>query len=99
MFYDIYDRSLYRNGAYFFFGKQHLLELAIYHDDLEACNPLGNKAGKRKVDTFYYSVININPEFHSKHCSIRLFAICNSKFVKKYGIEKVLSPIVDDINR
>ena len=85
--YDIYDGSLYRNDAYFF-GKQHVLELAIYHEDLEVCNPLGSKVGKHKVDMSYYSLINIDPRFRSKHCSVRLVAICNTKFVKNVGQKK-----------
>ena len=98
MFYDIYDGSLERNDAYFF-GNEHTLELVIYHDYLEVCSSLGTKAGKHKVDMFYYSLINTDPRFCSKHCSVHLLAICNTKFVKKYGMEKVLSPIVDDIDR
>ena len=98
IFYDVHDGSLFKNDN-FFIGKKYALELVINHDDLEVCNPLGSKAGKHKVDMFYYSLVNIDPKFRSKHCAVRLLAICNTNFVKKYGIEKVLSPIVDDVNR
>ena len=48
---------------------------------------------------FQYSLTIIDPKFHSKQCAVRLLTICKAKFVKKYGIEKILSPIVDDIDR
>ena len=98
VFYDVYDGMLYKNDAYFS-GKDHTLEFIIYYDDLGVYNPLGSKAGKHKIDLFYYTLGNINPKFRSEQCAIRLLAICNTKFVKKYGIDKVLTPVVDDVNK
>ena len=37
--------------------------------------------------------------FSCSECAIRLLAICNTKFVKKYGIDKVLTAVVEDINK
>ena len=98
VFYDIYDSMLYKNDGCFS-GKDYTLELLIYHDDLGVCNPVGSKAGKHKIDMFYYTLGNIDPKFQSKQCAIRLLAICNTTFVKKYGIDKVLTPVVEDINK
>ena len=98
VFYDIYDGMLYKNDGYFS-GKDYILELLIYHDDLGVCNLVGSKAGKHKIDMFYYTLGNIDPKFQSKQCAIRLLAICNTKFVKKYGIDKVLTLAVEDINK
>ena len=53
VFYDIYDAMLYKNDA-FFSGKDHTLELIIYHDDLEVCNPRGSKTRKHKNDVLLY---------------------------------------------
>lgn len=97
MCFTIFTTSPCTKMTLIFFGNQHALEVAIYHDNLEVCNPLGIKAGKHKVNTFYYSLINTDPKFRSKHCN--LLTIYNTKFVKKYCMEKVPSPIVDDINR
>ena len=47
---------------------------------------------------FYYTLANLNPKFRSKHCAVKLLAIANAKLVKKYGIEKILEPIIADIN-
>ena len=98
VFYDIYDSMLYKNDGCFS-GKNYTLELLIYHDDLGVCNPVGSKAGKHKIDMFCYTLGNIDPKFQSKQCAICLLAICNTKFVKKYGIDKVLTPVVEDINK
>ena len=48
---------------------------------------------------FYYNFLNIDPKFRSKHCAVRSLAIANAKLVKNYGIESILAPIVDDINK
>ncbi|XP_066930562.1 uncharacterized protein [Clytia hemisphaerica] len=96
VYYDIYDGAIYRNDNYF---KQHpnALMLILDHDEVEVCNPLGSKRTKHKVDMYYYSVANLNPKFRSKHCSVRLLAIANAQLVKKYGINKIMDPIIDDL--
>ena len=66
---------------------------------MEVCNPLGSKAGKHKLDMYYYTLANLSPKLRSRHCAIRLLAISNSKFVKKYGISKIMDPIVRDLNK
>ena len=67
--------------------------MVIYHDDLEVCNPLGSKAGKYKIEMFYYTFGNMDPKFQSKHCAISLLAIYNTEFgmIKKCDIDKVLT--------
>ena len=91
VFYDIYDGMLYKNDAYFS-RKDHTLELIIYHDDLEVCNPLGSKAGKHKTDTFYYTLGNAYPKFRSKQCAIRLLVMCNRKLSKSMVLTRFLRP-------
>jgi hypothetical protein len=95
--YDICDGSIYRNDEYF---KEHpdALVLILYHDELEVCNPLGSKAGTHKVDMFYYTVANFGPKFRSKVAAVRLLAIANANLVKKYGIQSIMKPIIEDIN-
>lgn len=96
VYYDICDGAIYRNDNYF---KEHpdALMVILDHDEVEVCNPLGSKRTKHKVDMYYYSIANLNPKFRSKHCSVRLLAIANAKLVKKYGIEKIMDPIINDL--
>lgn len=95
--YDICDGCMYRNDEYF---KEHpdALVLILYHDELEVCNPLGSRAGTHKVDMFYYTVANLGPRFRSKVAAVRLLAIANANLVKRYGIESIMNPIIQDIN-
>ena len=72
--------------------KEHpdALVIILYHDELEICNPLGSKAGTHKVDMFYYTLANFGPKFRSKLTAVRLLAIVNATYVKKYGIDCIL---------
>ena len=62
------------------------------------CNPLGSNAGVQKLDMYYYTIANLCPKFRSKHCAIHLFAIANADLVKKYGINIIMQPLVDNLN-
>ena len=94
VYYDIYDGYLYRNDPYFQRHKNGLI-IILYHDELEVCNPLGINVGTHKVDMYYCTIGNLNPKFRSIICAVRLLAIVNAKFVKTYGIQKILNPIID----
>jgi hypothetical protein len=47
---------------------------------------------------FYYTVANFGPKFRSKVAAVRLLAIANANLVKKYGIQSIMKPIIEDIN-
>ena len=98
VYYDIYDGYLYRYDPYFQRHKNGLI-IILYHDELEVCNPLGSNAETHKVDMYYCTIGNLNPKFRSMICAIRLFAIVNTKFVKTYGIQKILDPVIDDLKK
>jgi len=46
---------------------------------------------------FYFMLGNINPIKRSKLRGIQLLAICKQKMIKRYGINQIIKPIVDDI--
>ena len=96
LFYDICDGTVYKNDLYFQQNPCALM-LILYHDEVEVCNPLGSKSTKHKLDMYYYTIANLSPKFRSKHCSVRLLAILNSKLVKKYGIHSIMNPIIKDL--
>ncbi|XP_066911641.1 uncharacterized protein [Clytia hemisphaerica] len=95
-FYDIFDGSVYTSDQYF---KDHPSALAIilFHDEVEICNPLGSAATKYKIDMYYYCVANISPKYRSRVCAVQLLAIVKASHVKKYGISKILDPIINDL--
>ena len=49
--------------------------MLLYHDGLEVCNSLGINEGTHKIDMFYYSLVNIDPKFRSKHTAVGLLTI------------------------
>lgn len=96
VYYDICDGSVFKSDKYFI-DHPDALQIILYHDEVEVCNPLGNKAGVHKLDMYYYSIANVDPRYRSKHCAIRLLALVNAKLIKKYGINRILTPIVQDL--
>ncbi|XP_033125438.1 uncharacterized protein LOC117123569 [Anneissia japonica] len=96
VFYDMHDGSIYQRDNFFDEDRKSFL-IILYHDELEVCNPLGSKAGTHKLDLYYYTIGNISPKFRSKRCAVRLLAIANAKLVKKYGINCIMRPIIEDL--
>ena len=96
VYYDIHDGKIYKDDDYFD-NHENTMSLILYHDELEVANPLGSRAGVHKLDMYYYSMGNISPKFRSKRCAVRLFAIANADLVKKYGIDCIMKPLVDDL--
>ena len=96
--YDVSDGSCYRNNP-FFQAHPNALQLILYHDEVEVCNPLGSHIGKHKIDLFYYTLANINPKYRSKLCCIRLFAIAKAHDATLYGHNKVLTPLINDLDK
>lgn len=92
----------FRDGLFF---KENLLlsreELSIavglYTDDFEICNPLGTSWKKNKVCAVYWVIANLPVKYRSSLQSIYLALLCNSNDVKTFGFEKILEPLVKDI--
>jgi hypothetical protein len=96
--YDIRDGVCWKSNPIFQLNADGL-QVVLYHDEVELCNPLGSHMGKHKVDLYYYSLGNIDPRFRSKLCAIRLVAIVKARDVAKYGHGKILTPIVNDLEK
>lgn len=69
--------------------------LLFYYDDVNINNLLTNKL--HKLSFFYYQLANIKPIYRSKLKSVHLLAICKTSYMKKYGINAIFSPIVEDL--
>lgn len=46
---------------------------------------------------FYFSLGNVRPCFRSSVNNIQLFILCKVVLLKKYGIDKILQPFMEDI--
>jgi len=73
------------------------LRLHFYTDDVEICNPLGGAKKKHALMGVYFTVGNIEQKYLSSLCNIHVAILCKSSLVKKYGLQKVLSPLIADI--
>ena len=48
---------------------------------------------------FYFQLANLYPEYRSKLKSINLVAIVENQHLKKYGMDKILAPFIEDLKR
>lgn len=66
------------------------LQIILYSDEIEICNPLGSHASKNKLVMFYYTLGNINPKYQSKLAAIRLLAIAKKSALSECGVDGIL---------
>ena len=95
-FYDICDGEIFKNNR-IFTAHQNGLQIILYHDEIEVCNPLGSHNGKHKLDLYYFTLGNLSPKFRSKLSAMKLLAIVRAKDVSRYGQNKILMPICNDL--
>ena len=72
------------------------IRIHLYSDELELCNPLGNKRNN-KLSAFYFLVGNLETKYWSSLTNIHLALLCNYDIVKRFGYDDVLKPLLDDI--
>ena len=95
---DFSNGSLF-NEHPFFSNDPRAIQLLLYYDDVNVCNPLTNKP--HKLCLFYYQLANLVPVYCSKLRSIKLLAVCSYKTFQKYkdkGImDKIFEPLISDM--
>ncbi|XP_068735393.1 uncharacterized protein [Montipora capricornis] len=97
IFTDFCDGTLFKEHP-MFSSDEKALQLLLYYDDVNVCNPLTNKC--HKLCLFYYQVANIVPIYQSKLRSIKLFAVCSYKTFKRCkerAMQEILEPLVSDL--
>ena len=90
----------FRDGAFvcihpLFAIDDRSLKILLYYNDVNVANPLTNKM--HKIGFFYCQLANICNKHRSKLKSIHLFATCNLHYIKKYGMDKILEPLVEEL--
>ncbi|XP_051797996.1 uncharacterized protein LOC110970637 [Acanthochromis polyacanthus] len=93
---DIMDGELMRTHP-LFSTRPSALQIIVYSDEIEICNPLGSHTSKNKLIMFYYTLGNINPKYRSKLASIRLLAMANVNDLSDYGVDKILERLHEDL--
>ena len=93
---DIVDGRLFKSHP-LFSVKPSALQLILYSDEIELCNPLGAHTSVNKLLMFYYTLGNIDPKFRSKLAAIRLLAIAKAKDITQAGVDVILERIEKDL--
>ncbi len=94
---DIIDGDILKSHP-LFSVRPNALQLILYTDEIELCNPLGSYASKNKLLMVYYTLGNINPKQRSKLAAIRLLAIAKSSDISQCGVDVILQRIQEDLN-
>ncbi|XP_070519717.1 uncharacterized protein [Cardiocondyla obscurior] len=89
------DGDVYKNNK--FLQSNKAIQLQIFFDEFEICNPLGSKTGVHKLGAFYFVINNFPYYFNSSLENIHLLALCYNLDIKEYGLNPVLHKIVNDI--
>lgn len=90
-----HDGSFLRKNS-FLCGGELKLQLILYIDDFEVCNPLGTSRKKHKITAVYWVFADIPPTLRSSLVSIYLAILCKTDDVNQYGYPKV-DPLLKDL--
>lgn len=93
---DFCGRKYYKHHPLYSKSKNSL-QIQVYFDEFETANPLGSKQGIHKLGCLYFTLCNLPPRLNSSLMNIHLIALFHSQDAKKYGIDKILTPFVEDV--
>ncbi|XP_041825036.1 uncharacterized protein LOC121629374 [Melanotaenia boesemani] len=96
LYQDFCDGKYYKNHPLYSKSKD-ALQIQVYYDDFETSNPLGSKRSIHKLGCVYFSLRNLPPWANSSLMNIHLVSLFHSQDAKKYGIDKILDPFVNDV--
>lgn len=96
-FQDIVD-GLFFKAHPFFSARPNALQIVLYTDVIEICNPLGSFTSKNKLFMLYHTLANINPRYRSKLAAIRLLAMARSVDLRPCGIDVILNRVKEDMD-
>lgn len=96
LYQDLCDGKYYQNHPLYSKSKNSL-QIQLYYDDFETSNPLGSKQGIHKLGCLYFTLRNLPPRLNSSLMNIHLISLFHSQDAKKYGIDKILTPFIEDV--
>lgn len=92
--------SIYKNSE-FFQNNPLAIQIRLFTDEFEPCDPLKSKVGVHKINSFYFQINNLPSKFLSKLRSIHLVALCDASD-SKYELsnaDNVIETIVNDLRQ
>jgi len=94
--FDIKDGSVLKNNN-FFRNNKYTLQIILYQDAFEICNPLGSAKKKFKLVGIYMVLGNLPPYLRSKVDNIQLVMLCYEKHVTFFSWEKIMEHLINDL--
>lgn len=85
----------YKNND--FFNENKKIEIIIFQDAFEVCNPLGSSKKKHKLIGVYMMIGNVPPEYRSNTKNIQLVLLCKESYIKDFGFDIILKPLIQDL--
>ena len=93
---DVCDGQLFKEHPCFC-SNPSTLQLIMFYDQLEACNPLSTHVKKHKLAIVLYTLGNIHPKYRSSLRMINLLIAATMPVVEKHGIDQILQPLISDL--
>ena len=95
-FKDVKDGNEFRESDYFIKNPE-AYALLLYSDAVELTNPLGAGRLKHKVVQVFWCILDIPKHHRSQIDKLQLGLVFKEKLLKKYSLEQILRPFVNDL--
>ncbi|KAJ8665629.1 hypothetical protein QAD02_007291 [Eretmocerus hayati] len=94
--FDICDGNVVKKNRLFIIYRNGL-EIAIFQDVFEVCNPLASAKTKFKIIGVYMMIANLPPHLRSKTNNIKLVLLCFDKYINEFGWDEILDRFLSDM--
>ena len=79
-------------------SEKLIFPLFVYFDEFETGNAMGSHGGEEKLGGVYVSLVCLPPHLVAKVKNIFVSTIFHSKYLKKFGNEKIFKKVTEDFN-
>lgn len=93
LMFDIADCELMKNND-FIKSNSNVIQLLLFQDAFEVCNPLGSAKKKYKIVAMYMALINLPPYLRTKVENVQLVFSCLESHIAKFGWDKILEKVI-----
>lgn len=83
------------------FVQEHpdCLAFMLFSDEFELVNPLGVNVRKHKLTAFFWTLLNVLPEYGASLVAGNLLAVAKSVDLKEFGLNFLLSDFLESLNK
>ena len=96
-YYDLRDGFVFKNNSLFQIYGCKALQIILYADEFEVCNPLGQGKRKHKILAVYFTIGNLHVFSRSKVDGLQLVLLCKQCLVKTSTIKAVFEPLIQEL--